>query len=141
MGNTEDLGDKTAADAKVKQALCGKFNDSGRAEGRGWRMEFLQKLARARADGLLRFEQIRPQLPPDLLLAVEALAEELRTGNHVMPLVVLGNDWDFSRAADSPAAEPVDAEPESYVWPLSAVLAVAAAGFILGFALRALAFH
>ena len=67
----------------------------GHVNGAGWRMEFLRLLARARADGLLTVDQIKRQLPADLLLAVEALAEELRNGSHVMPLVVLGNDWDF----------------------------------------------
>jgi hypothetical protein len=74
----------------MKTTLAG-----GHVNGAGWRMEFLRQLARARADGLLTAEQIKSQLPADLLLAVEALAEELRCGNHVMPLVVLGNDWDF----------------------------------------------
>jgi len=76
--------------AAIEKALSG-----GHIEGAGWRMEFLRLLARARADGLLTVDQIKRQLPADLLLAVEALAEELRGGSHVMPLVVLGNDWDF----------------------------------------------
>jgi hypothetical protein len=74
----------------MKKALAG-----GHVEGQGWRMEFLRLLARARTDDLLTVDQIKRQLPADLLPAVEALAEELRSGNHVMPLVVLGNDWDF----------------------------------------------
>ena len=74
----------------MKTTLAG-----GHVNGAGWRMEFLRQLARARADGLLTAEQIKSQLPADLLLAVEALAAELGSGNHVMPLVVLGNDWDF----------------------------------------------
>jgi hypothetical protein len=74
----------------MKNALAG-----GHIEGTGWRMEYLRQLARARADGLLTVDQIKRQLPADLLLAVEALAAELGSGNHVMPLVVLGNDWDF----------------------------------------------
>jgi len=74
----------------IEKTLAG-----GHIEGAGWRMEFLRQLARARADGLLTAEQIQRQLPADLLLAVEALAAELGSGNHVMPLVVLGNDWDF----------------------------------------------
>ena len=84
----------------MEKALVG-----GHVEGAGWRMSFLRQLARARADGLLTAEQIKRELPADLLLAVEALAEELRSGNHAMPLVVIGNDWDFAAEEDKYEAD------------------------------------
>ena len=84
----------------MENALAG-----GHVEGHGWRMGFLRRLARARADGLLTAEQIKRELPSDLLLAVEALAEELRRGNHAMPLVVIGNDWDFAAEEDKYEAD------------------------------------
>jgi hypothetical protein len=136
---TEVQGRPSSWAEAMKKALAG-----GHVEGQGWRMEYLRLLARARADGLLRHDQVKQQLPADLLLAVEALADELRGGSHVMPLVVLGNDWDFA-ADDAREHEPAwsrlsrirPAEPDNFVWPWWAVLAVAAAGFAIG----ALVFH
>jgi len=87
----------------------------------GVRLSFLRSLAISRADGSLTQEQIRPQLPPDLLLAVETLAEEIRSGNCLpedLPLVILGNDWHFDgyriHKGEPPAApENIGGESES----------------------------
>jgi len=81
---------------------CTDAGKRGRVEGRT--ASFLEQLAIARADGSLTAEQVRPQVPPEMAAAVEALAAEIRNGVSLkdaeriyeIPLLALGPDWDFS---------------------------------------------
>jgi len=61
--------------------------------GFGLRVDQLYQFAQAVADGKLTPEQLAPQMPPELLRGVCALAGEIAAAR--IPLVAIGPDWEL----------------------------------------------
>ncbi len=75
-------------------------------KGFGVRVDELHAFALAIADGKLTVEQLTPQLRPQLLQAVCALAGEIAHSR--IPLVAIGPDWRFPSDANYLPPEPIE---------------------------------